>query len=453
MTRRFLSALLLSTLLLGACSGSSSSSGAPDTGSPLDLVAVPDGAMGPELGEDASPDLAPGEDSLAQVDTGWGFEYPCAPNDYESCVTSCGSAGQRRCLKDWGPCLPPPEWCGNCVDDDCDGLVNEDCAFDACQEPPPPSDCPVAVIRIQEGGRASVGATLRLSAADSFSEAGPIVQWQWGVQAPAGSASGFQPSAAVESPSFLVDVAGDYLFTVEVWDQAGNRSCFPAQAAVYVEPYPPVDPEVGCADGEREGFLDMAAYPQIAGCAGAWSLPGVSPDSVVPACGRLGGDDGERREGAGCSAADLCAEGWHICRGWQEVAAKSPAGCVDATPPGALSKSLFFACAQPSENNSVCGAPGDGFNDVFGCGNLGHALPPGSGCGPLDRALASMHPDTCGFNEAEPNLGPWQCVGGTDSHLREGALVTKIGCPNQSCMYDGRPVGNSDKGGVLCCRD
>jgi hypothetical protein len=31
--------------------------------------------------------------------------------------------------------------------------------------------------------------------------------------------------------------------------------------------------------------------------------------------------------------------------------------------------------------------------------------------------------------------------------------VTKKGCPNHSCSYDGAPVGSSDKGGVLCCRD
>jgi hypothetical protein len=71
----------------------------------------------------------------------------------------------------------------------------------------------------------------------------------------------------------------------------------------------------------------------------------------------------------------------------------------------------------------------------------------------LTRALASTHPGTCGFNEAEPNLGPWQCLGGTQGDLHEGGLVTKQGCPNTSCSYSGVPVGNADKGGVLCCAD
>ncbi len=80
-------------------------------------------------------------------------------------------------------------------------------------------------------------------------------------------------------------------------------------------------------------------------------------------------------------------------------------------------------------------------------------MAPDKNCQPLNRVLASMHAGTCGFNEAEPPLGPWQCMGDSDSHLHEGALVTKSGCGSGSCSYDGNPVGNSDKGGVLCCRD
>jgi hypothetical protein len=71
----------------------------------------------------------------------------------------------------------------------------------------------------------------------------------------------------------------------------------------------------------------------------------------------------------------------------------------------------------------------------------------------LTRALASTHANSCGFNEAEPTLGPWQCLGTADSHLREGALVSKAGCPALSCSAGGQTIGNSDKGGVLCCRD
>lgn len=211
----------------------------------------------------------------------------------------------------------------------------------------------------------------------------------------------------------------------------------------------PGDP-TGCSDGTREGFTSLTGYPDIAGCSGGWSVPGVTA-SVVPACGRQSGNSSANRDGAGCASADLCAAGWHVCHGKEEVAAKSNGSCADAVPQGAANNSLFFAVAQASQSNTTCDASGD--NDVFGCGNLGIQLSAPKNCGVLTRALASTQSGSCGFNEAEPHLGPWQCVGGAQGDLHEGAIVTKHGCSNDSCSYDGHAVGNADKGGVLCCRD
>ena len=211
------------------------------------------------------------------------------------------------------------------------------------------------------------------------------------------------------------------------------------------------DPSViGCADGEREGFLDVDRYPHIAACSGAWTVPGVTRTNGTPTCGRQGGDDGMRSSGQGCATEDLCAAGWHVCEGASEVTAYA-ATCDDAVPPSAPEKSLFFAVAQPSSSGSVCGWSGD--NGVFGCGNLGSVLSADKGCGPLNRVFDSTAPGACGDNEAEAPLGPWACEGGADSHLHEGALVTKADCQNGSCFYDGYQVSSSDKGGVLCCRD
>lgn len=206
----------------------------------------------------------------------------------------------------------------------------------------------------------------------------------------------------------------------------------------------------GCADGTREGFTSIPGYPDIAGCAGGWSVPGVTA-LVAPACGRQSGNTSANRDGAGCASVDLCAAGWHLCRGKDEVAQKAHGSCADAVPAGAANNSLFFAVAQASVSNTTCDTSGD--NDVFGCGNLGIQLAAQKNCGVLTRALASTQAGTCGFNEAEPHLGPWQCLGGVQGDLHEGAIVTKQGCPNGSCTYDGQPVGNADKGGVLCCRD
>ena len=218
------------------------------------------------------------------------------------------------------------------------------------------------------------------------------------------------------------------------------------------EPDVPVEPSVGCSDGIREGFLNVETHPMIAGCAGAWTEAGVTMPSPVTHCGRQSGNNSSNPEGEGCGAEDLCAPGWHVCEGKDDVALSSPTGCDEAVPPAAPAKSLFFAVNQNSTQGSVCDDSSFG-NDVFGCGNLGTELSTDKNCGPLTRVLASMHSDTCGYNEAEPPLGPWTCIGGTQGHLSEGQWVRKNGCPWTSCSYDGVPVGNMDKGGVLCCHN
>ncbi len=457
--RRIVFYTLLGAVLVAACSSdkAAETNGPGDAGDGSVRISDKDG-MTADLGvgevadvvEEITPEVIDTKEPEEEIN---GFDYPCEPLTFESCVTACGSAGTHKCLKQWGPCIPPEEWCGNCVDDDCDGEVNEECPPNpACDDPIEP-ECPVAIITIEEGTEAWTGDTLHLSGENSFSPDGEIVKWLWSVQTPDGASGTFQPSPDKVKVTFDVDAAGQYLFSLEVWDDKDNQSCVPGQVVVGVKTFPPVDPEVGCADGEREGFLDEQAYPHIAGCSGAWDVPGITPDSVEQTCGGKGGDDGDFSEGTGCSAPDLCANDWHICVTWAEVAEKSPTGCAGSVPPDAKSKSLFFAMRQPSETGSVCGDWGDGLNDVFGCGNLGAGLPEDKNCGPLDRVLASTQPNSCGFNEAEPNLGPWECMGGDDSHLNEGKLVTKKGCPATSCSYDGDPIGSSDKGGVLCCRD
>ncbi len=201
------------------------------------------------------------------------------------------------------------------------------------------------------------------------------------------------------------------------------------------QPVTPPDP-VGCADGEREGFTDRMAAPDIAGCSGGWSVPGVRA-TLSPICNRVSGDDSTNPSGQGCSVADLCAIGWHVCADKEEVAARSPSGCASAVPPGTPNNGLLFITRQRSTNNIVCEdrASATGVNDLIGCGNLGPSLDASKNCAPLDRALASQHDGRCDFNEAEPPLGPWMCGA---SSIRESENVTKSG-----------PA----LGGVLCCRN
>jgi hypothetical protein len=63
---------------------------------------------------------------------------------------------------------------------------------------------------------------------------------------------------------------------------------------------------VGCADDQREGFVDRQRFPTIAGCAATWTGQRNlrAPRADVPC-----GDD----LGACVTPVDACAIGWHIC--------------------------------------------------------------------------------------------------------------------------------------------
>ena len=217
--------------------------------------------------------------------------------------------------------------------------------------------------------------------------------------------------------------------------------------------------DAGCSDGTREGFTDVGTYPDIAGCSGGWSVPGIdlfdpgtAPacpsvptfNTLIPACGRQAGNDSTNPNGVGCDVADLCSQGWHVCTGAREVEDRSSTGCDGATesndPP------LFFAtrqsgtgcgtCATGTSLGGDCDSPDScaagcaetplTSNDFFGCGNLG-----GTGlaaCGPFDRFSGNL----CS------GLGaPWSCTD-DGSGSCEAYVVTK---------------SSALAGGVLCCRD
>jgi hypothetical protein len=175
----------------------------------------------------------------------------------------------------------------------------------------------------------------------------------------------------------------------------------------------------GCADGEREGFQSLTKFPNIAGCAGGFRVAGVR-NTLMPACGRAGGDDGANPSGNGCNVADLCATDWHVCKNAAEVSARAPTGCQesasDAGPP------LFFVTRQSGAGAAACG---DGANDLFGCGSLGAAVTSDT-CVPLNRFSG----DRCGSL-----VSPWAC--GADASA-EADNVTKAGAA---------------AGGAMCCRN
>jgi hypothetical protein len=177
--------------------------------------------------------------------------------------------------------------------------------------------------------------------------------------------------------------------------------------------------DVGCSDGTREGFKDLATHPKLAACAGAWSVAGLVT-TTSPACGRVSGNDSANPKGTGCNVADLCQPGWHVCKSAVEVKDRSgTTGCAGATTAG---QNAFFVVRQSGSGGAMCG---EGTNDLFGCGDVGAAPDPAT-CAPLDRfsnELCSALPAT------------WSCgTNGTD----EANGITKTA---------------SENGGVLCCRE
>ncbi len=179
---------------------------------------------------------------------------------------------------------------------------------------------------------------------------------------------------------------------------------------------------VGCSDGTREGFRDVGQWPDIAGCAGAFDQPGVL-GSPAPACNRQAGDTGGNPAGMGCSAADLCAERWHLCRNAADVAQHSPDGCESCVPAG---EPRFFLVAAGASTMGICSPDPEAGNDLHGCGGLGQ--PESDACAPLVRRM--------GFADCEATVA-WSC-GTSADNLREAAVVTK---PKIAM------------GGALCCRD
>lgn len=209
---------------------------------------------------------------------------------------------------------------------------------------------------------------------------------------------------------------------------------------------------IGCADGTREAFTDRDTFPDIAACAGAWSIPGVFPAvprSTTAACATLGNSSTTAPvNGEGCASSNLCAAGWHVCYGGELRRRTLGQGCLAAVfPPGSffaasVSGPGCFRCAL--RTNTVtgdrctraaclnvcsmcslqCRESPELTNDLFGCGTEGYIAP--TECDGLER--------TPGNNcETLPNT-PWRCNG----LFTESSVVTKVGPEN---------------GGVLCCRD
>jgi hypothetical protein len=180
---------------------------------------------------------------------------------------------------------------------------------------------------------------------------------------------------------------------------------------------PDASTESGCADGTREGFVDVIVFQALAGCQGAWTIAGLRP-VPAPQCELRAGNDGANRPGTGCTASDLCAPGWAPCATHLDVHLRiADRACSDAT----TTAGVFFATGQSGPGGGTCNA--DGTNDVFGCGTMGD--PTVVDCGPLDKGSDNECIDLV--------MGGWDCM-----------------APDEiKTIHKADPFAG---GGVLCCR-
>ena len=245
----------------------------------------------------------------------------------------------------------------------------------------------------------------------------------------------------------------------------------PAESQKDHDPVASVKPHlIGCSDNTREGFRDIAKHPDIAACAGGWSIPGIHHNG--PACDRKSGNHSDNPTGEGCNVEDLCAPGFHVCLNDREILAISQDGCegidLKRTEPG------FYLTRESSRGHMKCSGKTDfvGTDDIFGCGNLGCPVNPEQrGCYALNR---SSH-DSCSalISNCECSIkddkivcknssschwckppGYYEYINNTDyaSSWYCGKISKR---PNDFGETEALDVikKTAELGGVLCCRD
>jgi hypothetical protein len=98
------------------------------------------------------------------------------------------------------------------------------------------TDSPVAVVVTREGEEVIPQTMIHLQGDQSYAAEGEITRWAWRVDQPTGSQSVFVPSATVPNPTFEANVAGRYMFYLDVWDARGRKSESPAVFELVVVP-------------------------------------------------------------------------------------------------------------------------------------------------------------------------------------------------------------------------
>lgn len=89
-------------------------------------------------------------------------------------------------------------------------------------------DCPSPVIQIEEGEEVSVGTVLHLHGEQSVPASGSLKSLAWTVTGPEGNHQALVPSASFATPTYQVDVEGEYRFCLDACDSSrcsGDETC------------------------------------------------------------------------------------------------------------------------------------------------------------------------------------------------------------------------------------
>jgi hypothetical protein len=173
------------------------------------------------------------------------------------------------------------------------------------------------------------------------------------------------------------------------------------------------DPSViGCADGQREAFVDATAFPKIAGCLASWD---GGKSMRAPQTGKACGDD----LGPCAVPQDACAAGWHTCGASGSVAELRQVSGQQCEQAGG---GRFSAAISHCKTQDGC--------------NYDMSASASYECYPEGWCSESV---CCGADCGE--FG--SCTGGVwdnDTHIAQG---TDQGCGN---------IQSNRAGGVLCCK-
>src|SRR5437773_843265 len=155
------------------------------------------------------------------------FRVPAAVPSGLTTVTATNPGGQTDSI---ALQVKGPEICGDAVDNDCDGQIDEP---EACQ---PVNKPPVAAAGPDQ--TVVVGTTVHLSGSASSDVDGDLLTYQWVfVSRPLGSTAVLSDTTAV-MPVFVIDKPGDY--TVQLIVDDGSASSAADTVAISTKNSPPV---------------------------------------------------------------------------------------------------------------------------------------------------------------------------------------------------------------------